>query len=227
MKPIEPFDFWYAVNNTEILVAPKWILETFGVTVVNYHLVTELMDQVNVVRVREGRLQAARPELITPDEYVESILEGFHEPEAEEYAQWLRQHQRDLLILRYGFRIRKEDVREEIIHDSIDAVIDRIAQELRHSDRPFESLVRGVDEPWEVCLVKLMVDLVQRAGPHHARALRADPTGARHRIEVAFRAAAKDRGRMAELADLLHRERLFEEYQDRFFSLVRAHARKG
>ena len=40
----EEFDFWYAVNNTEIVRQPSGQLETFGTTVLNYFLLTEIMD---------------------------------------------------------------------------------------------------------------------------------------------------------------------------------------
>ena len=223
----DPFDFWYAVSNTEILLAPRRNLETFGATVVDYHLITELMDEVNAVRIREGRLHAARPQIITPSEFADSLLEGFREPAAEAYAQWLRDNERNLMILKYGFRIRKKESREEIVHDPLDTVIERVRAEFERRDNPLAALVRGVDEPWEVCLIKLMVDLVQRSGPEHARILRQDPTGARHAIEQLFRAAALERSRLGELADLLRREHLFEEYQDRFFALVRSHPRRG
>jgi hypothetical protein len=50
-KPTQ-FDFWYAVNNTEVVLAPRRHLETFGNTLINYHMVSELMDNVGQVRVR-------------------------------------------------------------------------------------------------------------------------------------------------------------------------------
>jgi len=227
MSRNDPFDFWYAVSQTEVLMAPARRLETFGATVVEYHLLTEPMDEVGTTRVREGRLLASRPEIVAPGRFLESLLEGFAEPAAEAYARWLREHEADLLILRYGFRIRKEDVREELIHDPIEAVVERVQRELKRRDNPLAALVRGVDEPWEVCLVRLMVELVQKSGPAHARELRATPTGVRHEIEKAFRVAAADRSRLGELADLLRRERLFSEYEDRFFALVKSHQRRG
>ena len=63
------FDFWYAAANVEILLAPERKLETFGSTLINYHLVSELLDESGRVRVREGRLEAARPTLIMPSDY--------------------------------------------------------------------------------------------------------------------------------------------------------------
>ncbi|MBM4154294.1 MAG: hypothetical protein FJ221_04620 [Lentisphaerae bacterium] len=223
----DPFDFWYAVSNTEILMLPPRRLETFGSTVLDYHLVSELMDEVNGVRVREGRIQAFRPEILTPAAYMESILEGFHEEAAGRYAEWLRENAKELLILRYGFRIRKEEVREQIVHDALEAVVDRVRADLKARANPLGALVRGVDEPWEVCLVKLMVEMVQRSGPEHARVLREDPSGDRHEVEAAFRAASKDRSKIAPLADLLRARGLFKDYEDRFFALVQSHKRGG
>ena len=39
--PPKEFDFWYAVNNTEVLEMPLGRLETFGSTLIHYRLVTE------------------------------------------------------------------------------------------------------------------------------------------------------------------------------------------
>lgn len=38
------FDRWYAAKKVRILVAPTHHLETFGNTLVNYHLISELDD---------------------------------------------------------------------------------------------------------------------------------------------------------------------------------------
>jgi hypothetical protein len=54
----------YAIDHTEILRSPEQSLATFGSTNIYYYLVTELMENVNVVR--EGRVIAARPKIVTP-----------------------------------------------------------------------------------------------------------------------------------------------------------------
>ena len=46
------YDFHYAVRNTDIILAPKRHIETFGNTIVNYAHVAELMDSVGQVRIR-------------------------------------------------------------------------------------------------------------------------------------------------------------------------------
>ncbi len=86
MNNKQQFDFWYAVNNTELVVSPSNRLETFGDTIVNYHLICELMDSVGKVRIREGQLKALKPEIIMPQSLGQMDLEEFGQ-DAEQYAQ--------------------------------------------------------------------------------------------------------------------------------------------
>ena len=224
--PNPQLDFWYAVNNTDIVLPPRNPLETFGNTLIHYHLLTEPMDQVGAVRHREGRIQAYRPEILTPDSFVSSPLaEGFREGPADDFIRWLRRHAQDITILKYGFRIRQETTSETILHDELANVSDRIRTDLLAASDPFSSLVVGVDEPWEVCLLKMLFDTARRSASHNARDLRSDPDGTHHRVEAAFRAAARDKGAVKALADLLQELGLFSEYEDRFYSIVRSHAR--
>ena len=224
-RPPQEFDFWYAVNNTEVLELPRARLETFGTTLIHYRLVTELMDAVGQVRIREGRIQSFRPEILTPQSLAESPLEGFHGGQAEDFIRWLREHESDLVLLKYGFKIRQETTTESIVHDSIENVLDRVRIDLKSKADPLSALVRGVDEPWEVCLLKLLFEVVRLSAPGNARDLRADPDGSRHDIDRAFRLAANDRSQLAPLAQLLTRLGKFKDYEDRFYALVRAHTR--
>lgn len=222
MSDRREFDFWYAINNTEVVLRPRQALETFGATLIDYHLVSELMDRVGQVRVREGRLQAFRPQIITPQSFMGSALEGFSEGQAEDYLNWLREHESDLVILKYGFKIKKEVTSEQIITDSIEAVANRAKADIEGRNQPHSAVIVGVDEPWEVCLLKLLVELVKQSGPRNARELSFDPQGLRHEIDKAFRAASRDRSRIPALAARLKQADLFREYEDRFFALVRS-----
>ena len=98
----------------------------------------------------------------------------------------------------------------------------QVEKRVKDRNESHSAVVIGVDKPWEVCLLKLMVEMVQRAAPHHARDLREDPAGERHELEAAFAAAARDRSRLSALATMLQKRGLFKEYEDRFFALVRA-----
>jgi len=218
----DAFDFWYAVNNTEVLVRPRQQLETFGSTTLHYHLVAETMDAVNQIRVREGRIHAYRPQIITPDSMAGTLLEGFGEEQATQYIEWLRQNESQLVLLKYGFSIRKEFINEHLVTDSLEAVLERVKQDVTNSTQPMHALIRGVDEPWEVCLLQLMVDVVQQSAIANAQDLRRDPQGTHARIDELFREASRDASRIPELAQFLKKANLLKEYEDRFFALVKA-----
>jgi len=225
MAKDEQFDFWYAVNNTEVVAAPQNRLETFGSTFVNYHLVTEMLDSVDKVRVREGKLKAVRPEILTPDHIAQMMLEGFSE-EARDYADWLSQNAGDLRILKYGFAIQKQDINDYILSDPLPAVVNRVKEELEAREDPLGAVLVGVEKPWEVCLLKLMVELVQGSAAGNMLDIqqRDRDEGIRQYMEIeqAFHEAAKDRDKLTPLADLLKRKNLFEKYEDRFFALVQS-----
>jgi len=225
MKNDPQFDFWYAVNNTEVISVPERRLETFGATMVNYHLVTELMDSVNKVRVRVGKLKAFRPEIITPQSIDEMMLEGFGH-EARNYADWLHKNAQEMQILKYGFKVQKQEINDYILTDSLQTVVDRVKGEVAGRGDPLGAVLVGVDRPWEVCLLKLMVELVQHSVAGNIQDIRQhqrDHKAQLHQqIEQTFLAASRDASKVPELADLLRRNGLFERFEDRFFAVVRA-----
>jgi len=222
MSTNPPFDFWYAINNTEVVIRPRRQLETFGATTLYYHLVSEHMDAVNQIRVREGRIHAYRPQILTPESLGQVLLEGFNEDQARRYMQWMRENETGAVFIQYGFSIRKEQLNEHIITDSIENVIERIRPEVEKSSEPMHALIRGVDEPWEVCLLKLMVDVIQLSSPGNARELHRDPDGTRHKIESLFLEASRNHALLATLSRELEKTKLFKEYEERFFALVKA-----
>lgn len=223
------FDFWFAVNNTEIVVSPKRHIETFGNTIINYHLVSELMDSVGKVRVREGRMQAMRPQIITPASYSTTMLEGFGE-QAQQYLEWLKENEDTVRILRYGYTLKQEAFSEQVLTDSAEAVLERVKQSVATGKDPFCAVIKGVDEPWDVCLVKLFWSVIQNSAQANIRELHERrmfemeegmPVGLREDVEKGFEAAAKDASLIKPLGRLLQENGLFERYQDRFFSLVK------
>ncbi|MBM4164038.1 MAG: hypothetical protein FJ222_06320 [Lentisphaerae bacterium] len=223
------FDFWYAVNNTELLVLPTRHLETFGNTLINYTLVSELMDSVGQVRVREGRMQAMRPQIITPEAYSRMVLEGFGE-QAEQYLEWLREHEDQVRVLRYGYTLKQEAFSEQVVTDSLENVLGRVKEAAADRKDPFCAVIKGVDTPWDVCLIRLFWQTVQNSAQANIRELSERhlfemrdgiPMAVREEIDTAFAAAEKDATRVKQLGKLLQDKGVFEHYQDRFFSLVR------
>jgi hypothetical protein len=152
----------YAMENTEVIVAPQRRIATFGDTSFRFFLVTELMDSANQVRVRDGRLHAERPQIITPGHFRRMLVEGFGE-NAEHFAGWLREHAPQLAVLKYGFQFRKTDVSDEIVHDPLADVVGRLRAEVEASDDPLSAVIHGVDEGWEICLLKFASDMIQES----------------------------------------------------------------
>ena len=229
----DAFDFWYAVNNTEVVLMPSQQLETFGATVLNYHLVSELMDSVEKTRVREGRMQSHQPKIITPEAYAETWLEGFGD-EAQKYVDWIREHE-DLQLLQYGYKLKQESFSEHIISEDVRAVTARVEKDVRAKGDPLSAIVVGVDKPWDVCLIRLFFEVVQGSVATNIQQLRRrnqlnSPGQARsalrQEIEHDFLAASKDPSGITALGQKLQKAGLFEQYEDRFFALLKAKDRR-
>ncbi len=158
--------FQYAIESMVVVRAPQQRIETFGNTSFRFYLVTELMDSAHQVRVREGYLHIERPQIVTPGFIRRSLLEGFGE-RAEEFVGWLQENARDLAIVKYGFQFRKTAVVEELIQSPLATVISRLEERVEQEENPFSAIIQGVDEGWEVCLLKFAVDLIQQSSGQH------------------------------------------------------------
>ena len=64
-------DIRYAAEMTRVVYEPDRRIDTFGDTRFNFLLLSELMDEVNVVRVRSGWVEAEKPKIIRPSIYNE------------------------------------------------------------------------------------------------------------------------------------------------------------
>lgn len=155
-------DFQYAIENTRVILAPERQIASFGTTSFRFYLISELMDQANEIRVRDGRIHAERPQILTPEHYCRLLLEGFG-AKAERYVEQLRERTRDMAVLRYGFQFRKTDVVENTVRDTMEAVIERTRRQVEHSEEPLSAVIQGVDDAWEVCLLKFTIDLIERS----------------------------------------------------------------
>ena len=155
-------DFDYAIENTHVLLAPEQQIATFGSTSFNFYLISELMDRVDQVRVRNGKIHAERPQILTPDHYTRLLLEGFGD-KAQRYVDQLREHLQNIAVLRYGFQFRKTDVTEETLRDSMSSVINRTRRRVEESNEPLSAVIQGVDDAWEVCLLKFTIDMIERS----------------------------------------------------------------
>ena len=155
------FDRWYAAKSARFLLEPSHRLETFGNTLVNYHLVSELPDHPGKIRVREGRLEAHQPLVITP-QVAEIETEGLGD-EARAYLEFLKENEKNLRILQYGYHLKSDNFSEQIVTDRLSVVTERVKSEVLASNDKFAAVVQCVDEPWDVALVELWLREVNRS----------------------------------------------------------------
>ena len=100
-------------------------------------------------------------QILTPEHLLRLLLAGFGEP-ARRYAERLREYANNVAILRYGFRFHRSEVTEHTVRDTIEAVIGRTRREAETSEQ-LSAVIHGVDDAWEVCLLKFTIDLIERS----------------------------------------------------------------
>lgn len=154
--------FQYALENTQVIVEPQHRIQTFGSTSFRFYLVSELMDSVNQVRIRDGRLHAERPQILAPGHLVSLMLDGFGE-KAHEFTNWLKENRERFAVLKYGFQFRKTDVVESVVSSPIPQVIERIRAKVDADEDPLSTIIQGVDDAWEVCLLKFTIDMIEKS----------------------------------------------------------------
>ena len=221
-----------AVQHTEILRAPKQSLYTFGTTNLYYYLVTEpvysefLKDNTETV-VREGRVIAERPRIITP--YYLSRLEGFSSEASRYFDALVKEHGSNIRGVFYTYK--NEPKEPTIISDNLPSVVDKLNTEIDKSGDPLAAIIKGEDQLWDVSLMKFIYEVTGSSLQGNLREMGSRgllnidaagiPVDAKVRIEELFRKVAKEESDPSELRDELERWGLFAEYEDRFFSIFK------
>ncbi len=224
------------MERTHIVRLPRSKLSTFGVTNLQYYLVTEPAYQ-GVVKsepegvIRDGRVIAERPIIVTPTYMLN--LEGFG-TNARSYMQHLMQ--------RYGpqspgllYTYKNEPKDTSIVGGDPIAIARRISDDLNQKGDNNSLVIVGVDALWDVSLIKAVYEVTAASLTGNVEELDAMglldpdpnlgvPRDAVQRIEALFRDV--ERGGFP---DLLKREldrwSLFGRYEDRFLSLFQRRRR--
>lgn len=181
------------------------------------------------IRIREGRLEAHKPAILTPEAYVQEQVEGFGE-EARKYLDFLKSLPGDVRVLQYGYNLSQEAFSEQIVSDSMLAVTARVLADVREKRDDFSAVIQGVDDPWDVSLIHFFWLHVNASAPVNVREFEAArrrevddaiAPSVRNEVEQAFAQAEANPWLVKELGALLQKKGVFERYQDRFFKLVR------
>jgi hypothetical protein len=214
----------YVIENTRVLRPPRQKLATFGCTNVYYYMVTELMQDVNIVR--EGRVIAAKPKIVTPTYLVN--LEGFS-GQARRYIQMIAEQNPHEPGILYSYK--NEACEMNIVSQPAADILEKINRRIDERNDPLMAIVKGVEDMWDVSLLKFTFELTsgsvyQNFSEFYGRGrLAADdqgvPQDARQSIEEMFEMTGKDPSQAPELVAELHRWGLWTEYQDRFLKMFR------
>jgi hypothetical protein len=222
----------YAALHTEIIRHPRQRLATFGITNIQYYLVTEpvyseITKDTNETVIREGRVIAERPKIVTP--YYLTHLEGFSYDARKYFDTLLRMHGPAAPGIFYTYKNEPKGL--NIVAESWTAIVGKLNDEIDKRNDPLTAIVKGQDDMWDVSLLKFIYDITSRSIPGNIAQLGARgllgmshggiPVGARQTIEEMFDRVARGEIKAHDLEQELNRWGAFEEYQDRFFAVVR------
>ena len=221
-----------AVRHTEILRPPKQSLATFGTSNIYYYLVTEpayseLVKGATETVIREGRVIAERPRIVTP--YYLSRLEGFTSDAKRYFDMLIKTHGPNAPGLFYTYKNEPKEL--NIVSDNLLSVVDKLNDDIDKRGDPLTSIIRGQDELWDVSLMKFIYEMTRSSLPTNLMQMETRglldvdsggiPVDARIRIGEFFKMASKGEIEPRELKEELERWGLFEEYEDRFFAIFR------
>ena len=216
--------FRHALEHTELVRAPRQELSAFGSSVVDYYVVTELVGNLSVVR--DGKVIAERPRIVTPAYLVN--VEGFSEQARSYIAMLARERPHESGIF---YRYKNEPKDMNVVSEPARQVIDKLNSRIDEQQNPLSTIIKGVEEVWDVSLLMFIYELTNRSirtniADFDRRGLLSTdssgvPEGARNYIEELFEHVSGNLSRAPELVLELHRWGLFPEYQDRFFNLFR------
>jgi hypothetical protein len=221
-----------AVEHSEVILPPKQSLYTFGITNIHYFLVTEpvyteLTRDTSETVIREGKVVAEKPRIVTP--YYLSSLEGFSDSARRYFDYLIRTYGRNAPGLFYSYKNEPEEM--NIVSNNLASVIEKIKADINQRSDPLTALIKGVDELWDVAILKFVFEMTSRSigdnvSQMGARGLlqtdsRGVPAEVRQRIEAVFHQVIRGELDPKDLKAELDRWGLFEEYEDRFLSLFR------
>ena len=234
----------YAFEHTEILRRPKQLISTFGSSVIHYYVLTEPVyseftrDNLETV-VREGKVSWYQPKLLTSTYMLR--IEGFSR-EAKNAFEILASQYPDLAGILYKFKVDKELDEMNFVSGPLLAVAENINNKIDKKGDSLCAVIKGVSGLWDVSLSKFILDMMARSlysaqipdftsrgfvGTNQigqaiiTKDRHGVPVAAREEIERLFNLTKKGELEPIKLKEELDNWGLFEQYQDRFFSLFK------
>ena len=188
-----------------------------------YKEVSEYKSEESVIR--HGLVTAQTPQVVTNDFLYR--MSGFGD-EAKEFLKELgRVLGKNEPALLYNYKNESTDL--EIVSGNPAEVSERIKSRLISSDTN-HAVIRGINNLWDVSLLKFIFEYTKTSAKSNFQELNSSgmlevkngiPVSVRKRIEELFNQAMMGNVRPKDLHKELNDWNLFEEYQDRFFSIFK------
>ncbi len=216
---------WEALRETRVLRFPRHRLATFGRSEIEYQLVTSISALPARANLRTGRVIAERPQILTPDAFVQRF-QDFGEDSAS-FERFLKdQFAGSFRGIEYNFRNVLESTAPH--HADARELAGAIRRDLDARDAMRSAVILGPESGWGFALMKFILEETSQSFAVNVRELNErgffNPEAAedrqRREAEAFFRRAEADPSLVKPLADLLNRYKIFDEFQDRFFRLV-------
>ncbi len=226
-------DLIRAAERTWIVRYPKQRLATFGTTSLSYYVVTEpiyreLQPESAESVVRQGKVIAEKPAIVTP--FYAMNLAGFSD-DAYTYFKSLSQQ--------YGpnspgilYQYRNETEKTDILNGPPAEIAQRISDDLDNRKNDLSVVMVGVDELWDVSLLKFIYEFTSRSAAENAQEFHSlgmfdpnpsaggIPQAAAQKIERMFTQVKMGKD-PEDLRREIDRWGAFEFYEDRFLDLFR------
>src|SRR4030066_696575 len=154
----------YAARHTEIIRYPRQLLASFWVTNIYYYLLTEptyseISNDTNETVIREGRVIAERPKIVTP--YYLTHLEGFSYDARQYFEKLLMMHGPSAPGLFYTYKNETKGL--NIVSESLPAVVEKLNEEIDKKGDPLATIIKGQDDLWDVSLLKFIYEITSRS----------------------------------------------------------------
>ena len=228
-------DWYKAIEQTYIVKYPKQHLATFGITSIEYFVVTEpLYTAIDPQKkelegvVRKGKVRAEQPTLITPTYAMN--LNGFSDEAYKYFSQVARLYGANSPGIMYQYNNEPENL--EILSGNPNEIAHRISKELRDKKNDLSVVISGVDEFWDVALLKFIYEFTASSVSFNSREMRGAglmepqssaggmPAAAANQIEEMFK-SVKNGGSANTLKNELDKWGVYPYYEDRFLNLFR------
>lgn len=228
-------DWYKAIEQTYIVKYPKQHLATFGITSIEYFVVTEpLYNAIDPQKkelegvVRKGKVRAEQPTLITPTYAMN--LNGFSDEAYKYFSQVARLYGANSPGIMYQYNNEPENL--EILSGNPNEIAHRISKELRDKKNDLSVVISGVDEFWDVALLKFIYEFTASSVSFNSREMRGAglmepqssaggvPAAAANQIEEMFK-SVKNGGSANTLKNELDKWGVYPYYEDRFLNLFR------